>query len=111
MFKEKDLPIRWLKQTEFLKRDRGIEYSNIHWRYLIKHEKGSNWFPEGESFNNSSHPYLEKNREVIEILAGKEKTEAVSGKGDPKGDANATKGELLPKNFAIKYGQLNVNLF
>ena len=45
------------------------------------------------------------------MLAGKEKTDAVPGKGDPKGDPNANKGELLPKNFAAKYGQLNVNLF
>lgn len=49
-------------------------------------ERGSNWFPEGEGFNNSAHPYQEKNREIIEILAGKEKSESAPTKGDVKGD-------------------------
>ncbi|EAR94374.2 hypothetical protein TTHERM_00049190 (macronuclear) [Tetrahymena thermophila SB210] len=94
VIKEKDLPLRWLKPTEYLMR-----------------ERGNNWFPEGEGFNNSSHPYQEKNREIIEILAGKEKSESAPQKGDAKGDQNANKGDLMPKNFHIKYGQLNVNLF
>lgn len=42
---------------------------------FLRRERGSNWYPEGGSFNNTSHPYQEKNREIIEILAGKDKSE------------------------------------
>jgi len=53
-FQEKDLPLAFIKQSEFLKRTKGV-----------------NWSSSEESFYQSSHAYEEKSKEIMEVLLSK----------------------------------------